>query len=73
VLRLFSVLFLAIIAVTAFLSAQYSFAKQVKCEDAYANMKWDPKNHDVNDPSSKEFDLLAYHGSLSSRIHPRTN
>ena len=62
--RLFLILFLAILAVTAFLSAQYSFAKQVKCEDAYTEMKWDPKNHDVNDPSSKEFDLLAYQGSL---------
>lgn len=27
-------------------------------------MDWDPKDHEPNDASSKEFELLAYHGSL---------
>ena len=45
-------------------STQFSFAKKVECTDTFTDMKWDPKNHDVNHPSSKEFKLLAYHGSL---------
>ena len=49
---------------TVFLTTHYSFAGKTKCEDGYADMKWDPKNHEVNHPSSKQFDMLAYKGSL---------
>lgn len=45
-------------------STQFSFAKKVECTDTFTDMSWDPKNHDTNHPSSKEFKLLAYHGSL---------
>jgi hypothetical protein len=55
---------LATLVLTVFLSTHYSFAKKVQCEDGYADMKWDPKNHDVNNPSEKEFKELAYGGSL---------
>ena len=54
----------AALMISLLLSTHYSFANKVKCEDDYADMKWDGINHDVNHPSKKEFYLLAYHGSL---------
>ena len=58
------VVLFATLVLTLFLSTHYSFAKNVKCEDGYADMKWDPKNHDSNNTSSKEFKMLAEKGSL---------
>jgi hypothetical protein len=55
---------LATLVLTVFLSTHFSFAKKVTCEDGYTEMKWDPNNHDVNDASEKEFEFLAYSGSL---------
>jgi len=49
---------------TVLFSTHYSFAKEVECADTFTDMDWDPKNHEPNNPSSKEFELLAYHGSL---------
>ena len=62
--RHITVVLFATLVLTVFLSMHYSFAKNVKCEDGYAHMNWDPKNHDSNNPSSKEFNMLAYKGSL---------
>jgi len=45
-------------------STHFTFAKKVECADTFTDMDWDPKNHDPNNPSLKEFELLAYHGSL---------
>lgn len=59
-----TVVLLATLVLTVFLSTHYSFAKKVECEDGYADMKWDPKNHGVNHPSEKDFKELAYKGSL---------
>jgi hypothetical protein len=64
VFRHITVVLLATLVLTVFLSMHYSFAKNAKCEDGYAHMNWDPKNHDSNNPSSKEFKMLAYKGSL---------
>jgi hypothetical protein len=64
VFRKVTVALLATLVLTVFLSAPYSFAKKVECEDGYDDMKWDPKNHDPNDASEKEFKELAYQGSL---------
>lgn len=62
--RYITVVLFATLVLTLFLSTHYSFAKNVKCGDGYANMKWGPKNHGSNNPSSKEFKMLAYKGSL---------
>ncbi len=62
--RHITVALLATLVLTVFLSAPYSFAKKVECEDGYDDMNWDPKNHDPNDASEKEFKELAYQGSL---------
>ncbi len=62
--RHITVALLATLVLTVFLSAPYSFAKKVECEDGYDDMKWDPKNHEPNDASDKEFKELAYQGSL---------
>jgi len=64
VFRQITVVLLATLMLTVFFSVQYSFAKKVDCVDDYKDMEWDPKNHDVNDASEKEFEELAYHGSL---------
>jgi hypothetical protein len=64
VFRHITVVLLATLVLTVFLSMHHSFAKNAKCEDGYAHMNWDPKNHDSNKPSSKEFKMLAYKGSL---------
>ena len=45
-------------------STHFTFAKEVECADTFTDMDWDPKNHEPNNPSFKEFELLAYHGSL---------
>jgi hypothetical protein len=45
-------------------STHFSFAKKVECADTFTDMDWDPNNHEPNNPSSKQFELLAYHGSL---------
>lgn len=62
--RYATVVLLATLVLTLFLSTHYSFAGKVKCEDGYAHMNWDPKDHDSNNPSSKEFKMLAEKGSL---------
>ena len=62
--RYITSILLATLVLTVFLTTHYSFAGKVKCEDGYADMKWDAKNHEVNHPSSNEFDMLAYKGSL---------
>lgn len=62
--RYATVVLLATLVLTLFLSTHYSFAGKVKCEDSYAHMNWDPKDHDSNNPSSKEFKMLAEKGSL---------
>lgn len=62
--RYITVVLFAALVLTLFLSTHYSFAKNVKCGDGYADMKWGPKNHGSNNPSSKEFKMLAYKGSL---------
>lgn len=62
--RKVTVALLATLVLTVFLSAPYSFAKKVECEDGYDDMNWDPKNHEPNDASEKEFKELAYQGSL---------
>ena len=59
-----TVVLLATLVLTVFLSTHYSFAKKVGCEDGYADMKWEPKNHGVNHPSEKDFKELAYKGSM---------
>ena len=58
------VVFVTTMVFTVLLSMNYSFAKEVECADTFADMDWEPKNHEPNNPSSKEFELLAYHGSL---------
>ena len=55
---------LATSVLTVFLSTQYSFAKKVECSDVFDDFDWDPKDHEPNDPSSNEFEELAYNGSL---------
>ena len=55
---------LATLVFTVSLSMHYSFAKKVECGDGFTDMNWDPKNHKPHDASFKEFELLAYHGSL---------
>lgn len=62
--RYTTVVLLATLVLTLFLSTHNSFAKNAKCEDGYAHMNWDPKDHDSNNPSSKEFKMLAEKGSL---------
>lgn len=62
--RFFIVALFAAMVLTVFLSTHYSFARNVKCEDGYAHMNWDPKDHGSNTRSSKEFKMLAYKGSL---------
>ena len=62
--RHYTVILFASLVLTLYLSTHYSFAKNVKCEDEYADMKWDPKDHDSNNPSSKEFSMLTEKGSL---------
>ena len=62
--RFFVVALFAAQVLTVFLSTHYSFAENVKCEDGYAHMTWDPKDHGPNHRSSKEFKMLAYKGSL---------
>ena len=62
--RYIIVVLFATLVLTLFLSTHNSFAQGVKCEDGYAHMKWNPKNHDSNNPSSKEFKMLAEKGSL---------
>jgi len=64
VFRYITSVLVATLMLTVFLTAHYSLAGKTKCEDGYADMKWDPKNHEVNQPSSKEFYMLAYKGSL---------
>jgi len=64
VFRYITVVLFATLVLTLFLSTHYSFAKKVKCGDDYADMNWNPKNHDSNNPSSKEFNMLADKGSL---------
>ncbi|HEY7227173.1 MAG TPA: hypothetical protein VH481_03510, partial [Nitrososphaeraceae archaeon] len=61
---IFVVLFAALV-LTVFLSTHYSLAGgNVKCEDGYTHTHWDPTGHGSNNPSSKEFKMLAYKGSL---------
>ena len=55
---------LATSILTVFLSTHYSFAKKVECSDVFDDLEWDPKDHEPNDPSSNEFEELAYNGSL---------
>lgn len=62
--RYATVVLLATLVLTLLLSTHSSFGKNVKCEDGYAHMNWDPKDHDSNNPSSKEFKMLAEKGSL---------
>ncbi len=62
--RHITVVLLATLVLTVFFSVHYSFAKKVECDDNYTDMKWDPKNHEPNNPSGKEFKKLAYVGSL---------
>ena len=62
--RHITVMFVATMVLTVFLSTHYSFAKKVECKDGYDAMKWDANNHGVNHPSSKEFKMLAEKGSL---------
>jgi hypothetical protein len=64
VFRQITVVLLATLVFTVLLSTNNSFAKEVECADTFTDMDWDPKNHEPNDASSKEFELLAYHGSL---------
>jgi len=64
VFRYATVVLLATLVLTLFLSTHTSFAKGAKCEDGYAHMKWDGKDHGSNNPSSKEFKMLAEKGSL---------
>lgn len=64
VFRQITVVLLATLVFTVLLSTNYSYAKEVDCADTFTDMEWDPKNHEPNDVSSKEFELLAYHGSL---------
>jgi len=53
VFRYITSVLVATLMLTVFLTAHYSLAGKTKCEDGYADMKWDPKNHEVNHPSSK--------------------
>jgi hypothetical protein len=62
--RQITLVFLATLVFTVFLSTQHSFAEKVECSDGFDDMEWDPKDHEPNDPSSNEFEDLAYHGSL---------
>ena len=62
--RYATVVLLATLVLTLFLSTHTSFAKGAKCEDGYAHMNWDGKDHGSNNPSSKEFKMLAEKGSL---------
>ena len=62
--RFIIVVLFATLVLTVFLSSHYSFAAKVKCEDGYTDTHWDPKDHGSNNPSSKEFKMLAYKGSL---------
>jgi hypothetical protein len=64
VFRQITVVLLATLVLTVFLSTQYSFAKNVECSDGFDDMEWDPKDHEPNDPSTNEFEFLAYNGSL---------
>ena len=65
--RYITSILVATLVLTVFLSTSthYSFAGgKVKCEDGYQSTHWDPKGHGSNNPSSKEFKMLAYKGSL---------
>ena len=65
--RQITVVLLATLVFTVYIaysSTHYSFAKKVECADGFTEMKWDPKNHKPHNDSFKEFELLAYHGSL---------
>jgi len=67
VFRQITVVLLATLVFTVYIaysSTHYSFAKKVECADGFTEMKWDPKNHKPHNDSFKEFELLAYHGSL---------
>jgi hypothetical protein len=62
--RQITFMLLATSVLTIFLSTQYSFAEKVECSDVFDDMEWDPKDHEPNNPSEKEFESLAYSGSL---------
>ena len=64
VFRQITVVLLATLVFTVLLSTNNSFAKEVECADTFTDIDWDPKDYEPNDASSKEFELLAYHGSL---------
>jgi hypothetical protein len=64
VFRQIMVVLLTTMVFAVLFSTHYSFAKEVECADTFIDMDWDPKNHEPNNPSFKEFELLAYHGSL---------
>lgn len=58
------IVLLATLVITVFLSTQHSLAEKVECSDVFDDMEWDPKDHEPSDPSTNEFEYLAYHGSL---------
>ena len=64
VLRQIMVVLVTTMLLAVLFSTHFTFAKDVECSDTFTDMDWDPKNHEPNNPSSKQFELLAYHGSL---------